>query len=157
MKPSELTWSKPPIVVDDAAVERVEAALGVALPLDYREFARVHQGGTPLESDFAIEDPRQRQASVGMFLTMALHGSDSVVGLRAILGDRLPATVVPVAADGGGDFVCLDLRAGSRAGVICWHHEREGLADEFTVIAPTFTEFVAKLYRPDVDAEALLD
>lgn len=152
MTPDELTWFEPPQVVDEAAIAAVEHAVGVRFPADYRDFARRFQGGVPLESDFPLPDPRQHTGSVGMFLSLAFDDVDSVVRAHGDLSDRLPERVIPIAVDGGGDYMCLDLRSGSGA-VVYWHHER----DEFTGVAPSFAAFIDMLFMPDIAAEEALD
>jgi len=156
MTPHELTWFRLPEAADEAAIVKVEQALGIAFPADYRVFAQRFQGGSPRESDFALSDPRKTSGGVGTFLTMSLEGIDSVVGACAALSDRLPRRVIPVGEGGGGDYVCLDFRGAGPVPVVYWHHDRND-ADELTEMAPTFTDFVAKLYLPDVGAEELLD
>lgn len=101
MKPRDLTWYEPPTPTDEAAVARVEAELGVVFPPDYREFALAFQGGMPRESDVDIDDRRKPTVSVGLFLTMASAGVNSIVETCRALGAQWPTNVVPISMGPG--------------------------------------------------------
>lgn len=151
----ELTWfthEQPP---DDSAVKAVEKRLAVQLPPDFRAFAKLHAGSCPNETDFRLDDPRKQISGVGSFLKFTTDMTCGTV-LAACASEGLSPMVVPIAETGGGDLVCLDYRPGGMAGVVYWHHERQGV-DEYTRLADTFTSFLDMLYEPNIEDESKLD
>lgn len=154
---SALTWFDPPQPVAEDLVAALERDLGVVFPEDYRLFLINYQGGVPNQTDFEIDDPRKRNVGVGQFLGVARERhAEFITGALDILHGRLPARMIPIGIGGGGDFVLLDLRQ-EQPQIVYWHHEREGLKDQFTFVAPSFTDFLSMLHQPDIDAESKLD
>jgi hypothetical protein len=157
MNGDDLTWFETAGPVDDAAVRGLELELGLSLPDDYRSFLRKYQGGVPDQSDFVLPGSRGHVGTVGAFLGLSpQQGLDYIPRTVALLGERLPARLLPIATSGGGDYVLLDLRS-AQPSVLYWRHELAGTADELTQLAPNFEAFLSMLYAPDIEAEASLD
>lgn len=71
--------------------------------------------------------------------------SDQLDGVYELVGDVLPAGVLPFAADWGDNFYCLVL-AGPRSGqVVWWNHERDPSDDSVESVAASLAEFYAGL------------
>jgi hypothetical protein len=156
MDPVTLTWLEPLTPVGDEEIATVEMALGVRFPDDYRAFLRNFQGGTPAQTDFALNDPRKSTAAVGVFLSVEPERDyDYILSAARELSDQFPKGIVPIASGPGGDAVVLDFR-GAKPVVLYWHHERTG-REEFTFLADTFNEFLELLYEPEVESESQLD
>ena len=111
----------------DDRLREIEAALGVVLPHDYREFA-VTSG--KVERNFG-----------GSYL--ALWGLDEIVRLNQgyEMGETFPGLIL-IGSDGGGEAVGFDFRTSPPCVVLVnfvssgWH--------EAIVQAETFTEFLAQ-------------
>ena len=79
------------------------------------EVGRVARGAvfTPWEQRF-----------LGVAPTDSLTGN--LVGNARLLGERIPAGVLPIADDPFGNLVCIDAREGRDGPVLFWDHEYEG-------------------------------
>jgi hypothetical protein len=155
----QLAWFEPVRGATEEEIRAAESNVGVRFPDDYREFLADADGGMPVESDFALNDPERRDAAVGTFLAVSggdVSGGDDIYRLpdaAKILSGRLPRGVVPIAIGPGGDFVALDYRAGAEPTIVYWHHEREGSSDDITPVAATFSAFLEMLFAPDLENE----
>lgn len=130
--------------VENSAFVEAERVLGVSLPQDYRDCARVCHGGRPRKSAFAFADPDigRMESCLGILLSYSGDDSEGLLVTFERLRRLLPPAVVPIADDGGGDFVCLDYRLGTDPTIGYWHHG----ADSLVSVAPNFTEFLDSLY-----------
>lgn len=115
----------------DAVVAELERRLGIHFPLDYLEVAKACQGGTPVErSEFVYRDADAGGPDWSGFAYLLplepTHEEGIVATMEKLAKDgKLPAGVVPIATDGGGDYVCLAYRAGAAPSIVYWCHERE--------------------------------
>jgi len=138
-----------PNIASDADIRQVEEVLGVRFPADYRAVLQAHQGQMPEPSDFKVGRGND-------VLSCLLHATPSVrdnqyhlLSGYEIIRDYLPPTVFPIAETPGGNKICLDYRTSSDAPVIIhWNHELDE-DQAITLLAPSFTDFLAKLYDLD--------
>jgi cell wall assembly regulator SMI1 len=119
--PDRLAELLPP--ADDAAIARLEDALGAPLPNDFVESLRVHDGAAYLTS----------------YAYLGVDGAEANIGSgRKRAGDKRPihdpeADIVkpvwwnvlwlPVAEDSGGNLICVDMDPGpkgTKGQVIIW-------------------------------------
>lgn len=126
------------------AFERAERQWGVFFPDDYRECARMCHGGRPRRNAFAFDDPEigRMESCVGVLLSFSENDPESIFATCERLRSLLPVGAVPIADDGGGDFVCLDYSRGTPPSIGYWHHG----ADCLIPLAPNFTAFLEMLY-----------
>lgn len=145
-----LLESNPPTTL--AAIEAFENDRGIALPRLYKEFLLAANGGIPENPAFPVHGIADY--SVGVM--QVFFG----VGARAPMPDLaetydlyaggIPREVVPIADNGGGDYVCLDLRNG-RERVAFWDKRHfwgtgEWRESDLYHVADTFEEFLASLH-----------
>lgn len=141
-----LTWTTTQEPLADAILEAAELILGVELPATYRALAQRYPGGYPERAnDIEVRHGSSSWKScVGVLLSLDPRHSDSVYFHLRGQGSEggLPAGVVPIADDGGGDLVCLDYRASSdEPSVVYWAHEFGGI-EGLVPLADTFGEFL---------------
>jgi SMI1-KNR4 cell-wall len=145
----QLEWFEDPTCCTEEQILSVENDLGVRFPNDYREFLLNGAGGSPLETDFKVDDSRGRgDVSIGVFLSP----DDSDYGIlptMRIVAERSTVGLVPIAESGGGDFICLDYRRSSTPTISYWHQGRYGENDEFVAVCDTFEDFLNLLQVPD--------
>jgi hypothetical protein len=148
----------------DAQLAAIETLLGASLPLSFREFLSVANGGS-LEYvvDVPMADGTSEQLSFcGIFSAEEGDFCDETL-LGEIRSGRehhgLPEGVLPFARDGGGSAVFLDLSAEGNGRVVAfvqglpaWTGRREDSA--FIELSSSFDEYVQKLR---IDREAALD
>jgi hypothetical protein len=116
----------------------------VVFPDDYKECARLCHGGRPKRNAFTFEDPEigRMESCVGVLLSFSEDDPESIFATHERMHSFLPRGAVPIADDGGGDFICLDYSHGTPASIGYWHHG----ADSLVRLAPSFTAFLGMLY-----------
>lgn len=136
--------------LSEQQVGGAEQLRGVRFPEDYRQCVRVNHGAYPDPAGFLVPcEPSPLGSGVGCLLTLDPYAPDNLFALLSYLStdQQIPHFVVPIATDGGGDFICLDYRSDltrCNPTVVYWCHELEG-EEGFVPMAATFTEFLAKL------------
>lgn len=146
-------WDRPR-PASPADVERVETALGIRFPEDYRRVVQEHQGEAPIPNLFDFEEKGRRTTSV---MGPLLHFREDAGGtaesyhiLRSweLRRDWLPPRVIPFSEDPGGNPIAFDFRRSADAPpVVFVDHESGGVA--IWPIAASFTEFLSSLYSED--------
>ena len=121
-----------------ADIEKVEAVAGAKLPDDYSEFLRTY--GESLFANSVVFEPASEEAvysdkddpspefhgsNVSGFFGLNEDEDESLAGLLDFYGDRIPQKVIPIADDGLGNLICLDLNETSSGKVYWWDHENE--------------------------------
>jgi hypothetical protein len=96
---------------------------------------------------------RPWQASTGSTTGRRGLGLDAAV---AHYRGRIPAWLLPIAADEGGNAICVGLRGEGRGRIYFWDHEREGEGEDpemaVTAIAPSFSVFCDGLFGFGADS-----
>lgn len=149
-----LTWFFDPKPATDEDITAIENTVGHRFPDDYREFAKHYSGGSPNERDFEFPDDVAGTfyASASEFFSLRLNDDGNLLS-QMEQTEFLPSDLIPFARDGGGNYICLDLRSGStRPPVVFWHNGRRGLGDEISFVAKSFSDFVELLHEPEDDA-----
>jgi len=151
---------------DPAEVAAVEQALGVALPACYRQFLDVANGGTL--DHYSVRVPPTPEGEVLCFGDVFYPGRDGhgEYGYGTLLGELrehrrsldLPREVLPIAQDGGGSTVYLDLTEKGAGRIVALVHGLPAWTgssrqqDAFVELAPSFDAYVDLLF---VDEEYL--
>jgi len=141
----------------DVRIAFVESTYDVKLPEGYRSVLAEGNGGVPIESRLrclgserlisrflcVLDSPKDEPAEGWADVVVVLSQIDDRLGPA----DEVGASLIPIAALEGGDFVCLDYRE-SRVdpSVVVWDHERSDVYAPFThPVAPSFAEFESSL------------
>ena len=139
----------------EAELAEIEALLGASLPVSFRDFLQVANGGyLEFVIDVPLGDGKTEPLSFcGVFSTEDGDFCDETfVGeIRAAREyQRIPPGVLPFARDGGGSIVYLDLTDQGRGRVVAfveglppWAGKRTESA--FVEVASSFDEYVEKL------------
>jgi cell wall assembly regulator SMI1 len=148
----EMDVANPPTT--RAAIEDFERTRGLTLPRPFKEFLHATNGGSPKDPAFPI---RGRTLNpIGIVQAFAGIGVKEPTNELAYAYDLyeggFPHGIVPIASNGGGDYVCLDLRKGQER-VAFWdkrHFWGTGEWREVDLyhVADSFDEFLASL-RPN--------
>jgi len=119
-------WS-PPIEAD---FQRLEAAVGSALPEEYRYFLQRYGAATLGNDDFevgcAIAEPcpwGERTRPEYFYPLLQSHPNSVEAQMQAYEG-RVPAGVISIVPDAGGNQVCLDVAGEFPGSVWFWDHEQ---------------------------------
>ncbi len=126
-----------------------EKKIGVTLPLDYREFLKQYNGGTPDPSGFWIQVDHDG-SSVHQFY--GLHDGPRWCSIDGYTNIEIgvPGKLLPIGDDGVSDFICLGIRDTEQGAVFFVDHEIHPYSEPnsfegITKIANSFSEFLSSL------------
>ena len=137
-------------------VAQLEESLGCELPTDYRQFLDVCNGGhAEYEVDVKFDDGTLEPLSFGALYAVALGSWETLpfelteVRQQNGFPNEL---VLPIARNGGGSMLFLDLRNSYRVvafvhGLPAWTGLRQ--QDTLVNVAPTFHDYLDALYISD--------
>lgn len=130
-----------------------EQTLHDRLPEEYRQFLLEVNGGQPEPNAFPIQNnPHDTFGLVERFFSLA--GDDTDYDLQDNLEtfkNRVPADLVPIAFDPGGNLLCLVIRGDKKGVVYFWDHNDEVMFGEVAnyhnvyFVAANFDEWLANL------------
>lgn len=146
--------SETPLSVE--AIRKVEERLGIVLPIDYRSFLLDHNGGRPRPAVFRFKKSPGRYADscVDWFLAIYDGEHDNFESYYETYKrdqQRLPAEIVPIAHDPGGNLICIAITGPCNGAVYFWDHENEAEDGQVPtygnvhLIANSFSEFLSSL------------
>ena len=153
MTSHEINWERygDASSLPDNVIDGAELLLGVKFPDDYRQCVRSFHGCQPDACDFRAEaEGKPWHGGIGVLLTLDPFTPHNVFDVLSSLAidQQLPSKLVPIADDGGGNFLCLDYRRTSTPSVAFWFHEVGG--DQAVVfVCDTFSQLLNMLYVPD--------
>jgi SMI1 / KNR4 family (SUKH-1) len=135
----------------DAQIREFERTRQIALPAAYRNFLKATDGGVPDRRTFPIAGMKDNPFG-GIQCFFGLNSPTEVNTLvwnYDLYAGGFPRGIVPIAGNGGGDYVCLDLRDGQDR-VVFWnfrHYWGTGQWRDTDLyhVANTFDEFLASL------------
>ena len=131
----------------DKDIDGIEAHIGIHLPEEYRAFLLRYNGGRPTPRAFPIEGLANNPFGV----ILDFFGIDDTVESCNLdwnvetMNGRLPANLLPIACDDGGDLICLSLFGEDADSVLFWDRHKEKGAPSYEnvfKIASSFTEFI---------------
>lgn len=133
--------------------------IGYALPNDYIDFLRDHNGGYVKNSICAYY--KKGEQKFHLTSLFGLGSEDDLLTQFETYKNRIPSTCIPIGRDAGGNLVCLNLSKDNYGNVYFWDHEEELKYEdgEITIndlysIAGTFSEFLDSI---KIDEESPLD
>lgn len=137
-----------------AAIEDFERRRDLALPGSYKEFLLATNGGIPATPAFPVEGiPRTRIWVIQAFFGVGVREPTNELSYGYDLyAGGIPGGIVPIASDGMGNYVCLDMRKGADR-VAFWDKRHfwgtgEWRESDLYHVANSFEEFLASL-RPN--------
>ena len=138
-----MRWESDDPPLPDRVITAAEMILDRALPASYKALVKAHPGGRP-----AADVDEGWLACVGLLMSLDPRHGENVFEAIANLAvdEQLPDEVIPIIADGGGNMICLDYRAGVAPAVVYWQHDLDG-EDAFVAISGSFDAFLAILER----------
>jgi cell wall assembly regulator SMI1 len=154
--PVKVTQSYKPLSDDE--VKAYENKLGVELPGEYRDFLLLHNGGKAYPDVINYKRKYNPEASTIIDRILGLEDDQifTIPYFKDNFSDRIPAHLLVIATDVGGNNICIAVSGDKRGQIFFWHHEfPEDDDDElpgennFFFIASSFSEFLDKLYIPE--------
>lgn len=140
----DIAWEDCHGEIGDVEVRRVEHALGVTFPEDYRACVKGCHGGRPRDNNFSFMNPAigRMESSLAILLSFSDDDPENIVETHHRLLPFLPVGVIPIADDGGGDFVCLQYGGQAEPSVVYWHHRERSVVP----LSESFAGFLDILY-----------
>lgn len=132
-------------ILTEGEIDRVEIALGIRFPTDYKEIIHKYNGAIvrPNIIEFGNEEE--------MFKYLLNLLPSDIFDLLRITKQfhkegRLPEKVIPIASDPGGNYFCYDFRIlESHPPIVFYDHELEWDDDNLTYVRPNLTELLNDL------------
>lgn len=129
-------------------VKSFEKDIGCALPVEYRDFLLMHNGGKPKPYDFELggEGPD----SIHHVYGLNTKDNSDLRNNNDCFKGRMPHQILPIADDPGGNQICIGLSGKYRGRIYFWDHEKEGVFFKFsatTILAKSFSEFINGLFE----------
>lgn len=153
--------SATPITEQDIAL--VEQRLGKSIPPVYRTFLLAHNGGRPQPDGFSSYGEKgglhdQSRVDWLFGINTGAYYNDLEQHFDMVRERRVPANLLPIANDPGGNLICLSTAGAEVGTVYFWDHEFEvgndgdpPTYDNVFFIAGSFDEFLAGLRDLDAD------
>ena len=149
---SGVKFAGPPITPGD--IEQLEKAINVEFPAAYREFLLKYNGGRPTPEDAFGEG--DSGSIMGEFYSVKHDKqANTIAHQRHAFDERIPADLLPIAVDMGGNQVCIGTAPDNRGKIYFWSMVDEPrpededkranirlLADDFVSFLDTFCEEV---------------
>ena len=145
---AKVTWSDGEGKAKESEIMKVEKALGIRFPDDYRTFVKTHRGGTPSPQELKIRGRRSPAVVRTLLNFIPDDASDYILENHDWIKDRLASGLVPIAKDPGGNYICFDFRGKGVPTVVWWEHE-DNARRKLLPIAASFTKLLDSLYEEE--------
>lgn len=139
-------------MIDQSAVEVFESFVGYKLPKEYAEHLKKNVGETPNPSSFEV--PGEGDTSVQYFFPLiSKNKTDTIAYKLKNYAGRVPAEMLPIGTDPGGNLILLSVAGPKRGAVFFWDHELEAddeeqpYYDNIKQVADSFPGFLASLHE----------
>ena len=139
--------------IQAAELQALEQQLGATLPADYREFLLAHNGGCPDPYCFPLPGHEADDCGIlNQFLGIEPETDRDLLTVWQRYQQRVPANLIPIAWDPGGNLICLAMDAADRGKVYFWDHEAECNPgempgyDNLLLISDSFATFLNSFY-----------
>ncbi|WP_240421854.1 SMI1/KNR4 family protein [Paenibacillus periandrae] len=157
-----IVWNFPGEMITRGEVIELEKKLNVKFPEDYISQILVNNGGIPDPSQ--LDFYGRKGKTLGELFCINDVGSANIHKMYNGSRDVLPMSIVPIAADAGGNYYCFDYINGADPSIVYWNQDECYPADDVTpeqlktkpleawqreAITPacnTFTELLQMLY-----------
>jgi cell wall assembly regulator SMI1 len=139
-----IKWPGDPIVLDD--IQSLESRLAVKLPGAYRDFLLTHNGGRPIPDGFPIPGGDTSDAGSLMNHFFGVTGPYSIEKTITVFASRIPAGLLPIGRDAGGNIICMGTEAEHYGRIFFWDHDFEEEQPTWNNVYPltdSFEDFIA--------------
>jgi len=131
----------------------LEAKLGINLPIEYKDFLLLHNGGRPEKDHYGFVE--NDNGSVLDWFFAIYKGDNCINLLKEFLRheNRIPKEFIPIARDPGSNIVCLGVNGSEYGKVYFWEFDQavpygeEPNFDNMYLLANNFTDFINGLYK----------
>jgi hypothetical protein len=139
----------------EADLRAAEQQLRIELPSDYKAFLLANNGGRPTPNRFPVaNNPSGSQGILDWLFGIHAGRHYSLLHEAAVTKGRVPAELLPIGEDPGGNLICLAISGPNRNKVFFWILEDEADEDEpptysnVYFVANSFTDLLESLTDP---------
>ena len=146
------TGAAPPISEID--IQRFEQRRGMVLPMDYKRFLLLRNGGRPERDLFFVPESKMNLiARIHFFFAMNdPRRWNNLDWALDVVVDRIQKGFLPIATTEGSDDICLEI-AGDHPGRILFWDKHIFKGENVYPVAKNFTEFINGLFRDEDSPE----
>jgi hypothetical protein len=131
-----------------------EHRVNVRFPDQYRQFLLKYNGGLPepCAFNFKCGEEEPELACIAYFLAIYEGESENFFDYFETYQDRIPAELIPIARDPGGNLILIGIKNNYKEKVYFWQQDYEPDEPDFSnicFIADSFNEFLSSLFDPD--------
>ena len=147
------------VVIDEkkkltsADIDLLEENLRVKLPVEYKKFLLLHNGGHPEKTNYPTLSPALDGANIAWFLAFYDGEYENLLKEFSRFKGIIPEEFIPIARGSGGNKICLGV-SGNVFGKVYffvrnWEIDENGqpIPDDMCIIANNFNDFINSLYR----------
>lgn len=146
-----IRWADKALCEHDIAA--AEVRMNRRIPPDYRAFLLRHNTAIPERTEFSLRRPdgSEETLSIASFLGIDTDYGYTIEWYVREYSGRIPAELLPIAIDPGGNVICLATSGKSMHALFFWDHEFEPAPEEqpaydnITFIAQSLADFVQML------------
>jgi hypothetical protein len=137
--------------VDDQKLDEAESLLKASLPICYREFLKVNNGGKPEPSGFSFTLRNGETTNSTVHYFFAIHNGrvGNLFRQFEITKDRIPSGLLAIATDPFGNLIAIPTLKQTDVPVYFWDHEKEIYGapwfDNMATISDSFEKFINNL------------
>lgn len=134
--------------LEESELSLYERQLGLQLPAQYRKFLLEFNGGSPRPNSFNFKDSDAGSQVLSFFGFGSFY---NVLDELETYSGRLPRRFFPVAAEAGGNLLCISVSGDDAGSIYFWDHELEADLSKgqtpdsvanTTLVADSFSEFL---------------
>jgi len=140
----EITQAEKEITQTD--IQKIEKKFSFQFPKEYSDHLLKYNGGKINPAIFSfVENGNKTQSIVDWFLAIYDGEYDNLEKFIEDYDGRIDENIIPIAHDPGANLICISCRPSDYGIIYFWNHEKEGLEDNYSVIANSFNEFLNEL------------
>ncbi|MBK9259793.1 MAG: SMI1/KNR4 family protein [Polyangiaceae bacterium] len=107
------------------AIAQFEARRGVLLPAEYKAFLLKSNGGMPIPDVFEVPGWHGQASELLTFYGIHEDPDYSLDSNCKSYDERVPADLIPIATDSGGNNICIGWKGEREGKIYFWDHEDE--------------------------------
>jgi cell wall assembly regulator SMI1 len=148
----------------ESDILRIEEKLTINLPEQYRTHLLKYNGGRPVRCAFStlgVNEGNYSPFSSGVHYFYAIYEGkqENFETKYNIFKGRMPANMIPIASDGGGNQICVSVSGNDYGHIYFWDHEDEADDDStpdysnLTHLADSLNDFIQRLEYDEDDRQ----
>ena len=140
----KVKWILPQTQITQENITQFECQFKVILPNDFKKWLLSHNGSCPEPS--VLNTKEVDNVNVNCFLSFSKKDEYNVYDIINIMQDRIPKDIIPIADDGGGNYICYRFSS-SPPNIVFWDHEEADPEIAVKNICSSFDDLITLLEK----------